>query len=290
MRFLSSIVLLILASNLAALEPRSGYEVHPISEELGQQRKLDPFYTKHVSLDGFLILGSDKVSDYSLKEAAFLLDQMFAHRPEINRAMTRNKVLLAVMSYDERTTDVPEHKTLEPAKYWDRRARGLGATPFRPAVSCGEENLLEFPGDPYQAENILIHEFAHAMHEMGLNTIDPTFDDRLKKVFESAKKEGLWKDTYAMTNHKEYWAEGVQSYFNTNNKNNHNHGEIDTQAKLRKYDPKLAALCEEIYGKENWKYLRPSERTDANQTVHLKGYNPQSAPTFKWESELKPKE
>ncbi|MFQ5808669.1 MAG: alpha/beta hydrolase [Armatimonadota bacterium] len=31
------------------------------------------------------------------------------------------------MSEDEFTTDVPEHSDLEPAAYWDRRARGLGA-------------------------------------------------------------------------------------------------------------------------------------------------------------------
>ena len=36
-------------------------------------------------------------------------------------------------------------------------------------------------GARYSAENILIHEFAHAIHEMGLVHVDPTFDRRLRE-------------------------------------------------------------------------------------------------------------
>jgi hypothetical protein len=88
--------------------------------------------------------------------------------------MAANKTRFTVMAHDEWTTDVPEHSDLRPPEYWDRRARGLGATRSRPSVSCGEENLLAMKGDPYSTENILIHEFAHAIHEMGLSTVDPT--------------------------------------------------------------------------------------------------------------------
>lgn len=54
------------------------------------------------------------------------------------------------MAQDEMTTDVPEHCDLRPKDYWDRRARRLGATDARPAVSCGEENLLCLPGDLWE--------------------------------------------------------------------------------------------------------------------------------------------
>ena len=77
---------------------------------------------------------------------------------------TENGVFLVVMAYDEYTTDVPEQRAMKPRVYWDRRARGLGGSP----VSCAEENVLCFPGDPYSTENILIHEFAHTVHGMGL--------------------------------------------------------------------------------------------------------------------------
>ena len=45
-----------------------------------------------------------------------------------------------------------------------RPGPGLGGSQTDPVCSCGEENLLAFPGDPYAAECILIHEFAHNIH------------------------------------------------------------------------------------------------------------------------------
>ena len=98
------------------------------------------------------------------------------------------------------TTQIPEHSDLTPARYWDRRARGLGATRRRPAVSCGAENLLGYPGDPYAAENILIHEFAHAMHGMGMSSVDRGFDARLEAAYEAAMEAGRFEDKYASSN------------------------------------------------------------------------------------------
>ena len=93
--------------------------------------------------------------------------------------LNRNKARYAVMARDEFTTDISEHSDLKPSQYWDRRARGLGATFARPAVSCGEENLLGLPGDPYAKENILIHEFAHALHQMALIQLDNSFQNQI---------------------------------------------------------------------------------------------------------------
>src|SRR5260370_1668346 len=105
------------------------------------------------------------------------------------------------MAPTEMTTDLPEHSDLTPKEYWDKRARGLGATPARPAVSCGEENLLNLKGDRYNKENILIHEFGHVVHEMGMDGIDPDFDGKLREAYKKAMDKGTWKDTYAATNH-----------------------------------------------------------------------------------------
>ena len=62
---------------------------------------------------------------------------------------------------------------------------------------------------------------------MGLNTIDKTFDARLKAVFCARRGKGLWKKTYAATNHAEFWAEGVQSHLHGNDANNDQHNDID---------------------------------------------------------------
>ena len=167
---------------------------------------------------------------------------------------------MAVMAATELITDIPEHSDLKPKEYWDRRARGLGPTRRRPAVSCAEENLLNLKGDRYHKENILVHEFAHAIHEMGLNSIDRTFDARLREVYNGAMKKGLWKKTYAATNYKEYWAEGVQSYFDCNAPEGHDHNGIETRPKLAKYDPELFKLIDKVFRQSPWHYVRYDQR------------------------------
>lgn len=271
---------LTLATASLAESPRT---VAPPPEESRKVFDLDPFYQKAIFIGGLPIVGSAQVEDRSLLEAAFLVENMLAHRPELLPAMAKNKVRLAVMARNEFTTSIPEHRTLRPANYWDRRARGLGASPSRPAVSCGEENLLCLRGDPYGTENILIHEFGHAIHEMGLTTTDPTFDRRLKDTYTAAMKTGLYAGKYASMNRMEYWAEGVQSWFDTNRENDHDHNHVNTRAELKDYDPALAKLLAEVFGDTDWRYQRPEKRAEA---AHFAGFDRQTAVAFTWPAEI----
>ena len=178
-----------------AAEPVNTFQVTRPPKQL----KLDDFYEKHVDVHGYLILSSGKVSDYALLEAAFLIDRMLAKRPDVFKALAATRSRMTVMAYNEYTTDVPEHAVLgthpdgRTSDWWDRRARGLGGSKTDPVASCGEENLLCFPGDPYHKENILIHEFAHTIHLRGVNHIDPTFDERLRNTWKESTAKGLWK-------------------------------------------------------------------------------------------------
>ena len=255
--------------------------VRPISDDLRTQFELDPFYEKYVMAGALPVVGSEKVSDEALLEASWVVRHMLDGRDDILTAMADQNVRLSVMAFNEFTTDIPEHADLEPAVFWDRRARGLGATPEAPAVSCAEENLLSYPGDPYAEENILIHEFAHAIHEMGLNVVDPTFEERLRIAYRDAEESGLWRGTYAMTNPAEYWAEGVQSWFDDNRENDALHNRVNTRAELEDYDPALAELCREVFGDGEWRYLRPGDR-NPERRAHLAGFDPAEAPDFEW--------
>ena len=245
--------------------------------------RLDPFYEKHVSAGGLPVLGSGRVPDQALFEAAWLIDRMLAGRADVRQALIANRVRFAVMAHDEHTTRIPEHSDLTPARYWDRRARGLGATPVRPAVSCGAENLLGYEGDPYSTENILIHEFAHAIHEMGMSSVDPTFDERLEAAYRSAMEAGRFEDKYASVNRNEFWAEGVQSWFDTNREDDRDHNHVDTREELLEYDPALAALVAEVFPASDWRYVHPRDRAEPG---HLAGWDRSSAPTFRWPPEL----
>ena len=276
----ATILSLLLILRAGASEPPATIAApNPVPAELREKLHLDPFYQQHLDVHGLPILGSAKVSNYAMLEAAYLIEQTLGHRPDILKAMANNKVRLTIMAVTEYTTDVPEHSDLKRKEYWDRRARGLGATPQRPCVSGAEENLLGLHGDPYATENILIHEFAHAVHEMGMSSVDPTFDKRLRVAYHDAIDRGLWKTTYAATNPEEYFAEGVQSWFDTNRRNDNAHNDISTREKLKTYDPTLAKLIEEVYGDREWRYVHPLKRKELE---HLTGLDREAFPTFKW--------
>ncbi len=261
-----------------------GQQVGPVPGVVRERLELDNFYQKYVNIGGLPVVGSKNVTDAAIREAAWIVDKMLADRKDILQAMTTNKTRLAVMAYNEFTSDIPEHRHLKPRVYWDRRARGLGATPSAPAVSCAEENLLGHPGDPYLTENICIHEFAHAIHEMGMPDVDPSFDERLQRAYREAIAAGLWKETYAAVDHKEYWAEAVQSWFDDNRENDALHNHVNTRRELKHYDPSLANLCKQVFGDGGWRYKKPMDR-EQSERKHLSYVDFNHLPTFQWRKE-----
>ncbi|WP_395745297.1 zinc-dependent peptidase [Prosthecobacter sp.] len=250
-------------------------------------------YTQRESAHGFPIVATAKTNPYALKEVAYLLNLMLDHRPDVRQAMIDSGARMIIMAHDEFTTDLPEFarmadkpvkgfETLAARTYWNVRARGLGGSKTDPFCSCAEENVLAFPGDPYEKECIVIHEFAHCIHLRGLVNVDPTFDRRLKETYDAAMKAGLWRGKYASVNHSEYWAEGVQSWFDDNRVNDHDHNHVHLRSQLIEYDPGLAALCREVFGETELHYTKPPTRL----TGHMAGYDPAKAPTFAWPEPL----
>ena len=254
--------------------------VGPVPQPLRDSRELDPFYEQHVDVGGFPILGSGQVTEFAMLEAAWIVEHMLEGREDLLEAMSQDGVHLVVMAYNEYTTDVPEQRDMEPKVFWDRRARGLGGSP----VSCAEENLLGFKADPYATENILVHEFAHIIHGSGLNVLDKSFDQRLRESYEQALAAGLWEGTYAATDHREYWAEAVQSWFGDNRENDSLHNHVNTRDELLAYDPRVAALCLEVFGDRSWRYRKPHLREPADRG-HLEGLDLDNLPTFRWRDE-----
>ncbi len=223
---------------------------------------LASFYKKYVDAAGLPIVSSGRVPDRALRIAADLASQMLARRPDIRQALLDAHVRVAILARQEVTTDLPEYRTLAPKTYWDHRARGLGATPERPVSSAAEENLLGYTTDPYRGESIFIHEFAHTIHEMALNHIDPQFEPRLQRLYRQAQQRGLWRMTYAGRDFKEYWAEGVQSWFDANleaDPPNGIHNQVNTREELERYDSELAALIAEVFVQTPWRWKPPAE-------------------------------
>ncbi len=220
---------------------------------------LDAFYAKYVDADGLPVVGSAQVSDRALLAARVIVRRMLRKRPDLRDRLRAAGLRVTVMSPTEQTLDIPEQAELAqsptdtPGIDWNQRARGLGGSFDIPVASCSEENLLCMPCDRYQGENILVHEFGHTIETMGL-AADVSFQRDLREAYDAALTKGLWRGTYAASNVHEYWAEGVQDWFDANLHDVHEHNEIHTRAQLRTYDPALYALLGRVFEDDEWRY------------------------------------
>ena len=235
---------------------------------------LSPFYQQWIDVDGFPILASAKVSPYAVKEVAWVIRNVTRHRPDVLQAMAEAKVRFSILGINEKKTDIPAYRRIfpEPHFFYDMGRGGYCSRCL--TAGAPEETVLDEGW-----YSVTIHEFAHAFHEAGLNTIDPTFDDRLRTTYNAAMARGLWKNTYASTNMSEYWAQGVGTWFHANPV----FRSVVTRRDLKDYDPGLAALLAEIFGDGAWRYTLPASRT---HLPHLQGFNPQEAPRLEHPPEL----
>ena len=238
--------------------------IGPVPESLS----LDPFYRKYTDALGIAIVSSDKVPNAALLVARDIVIHMLAKRPDLREQMIKRRMRVGVMAQSESTTDIPEQKNwkkpspddprLTPGErnnydngiakmtdkeYWDKRARGMGGNP----TTCAEENLLGYPGTRYYGENILVHEFSHAIMS-AIRTVEPALFAEIQAAYKEAMTKGLWKNHYASTNANEYWAEGTQTWFWSNYEYMDGAARVGSPDDLKAYDPKLYELLGRVYG------------------------------------------
>ena len=83
------------------------------------------------------------------------------------------------------------------------------------------------------------------------------------------------KQCYAAVSQAEYWAEGVQDWYDTNRTMDHDHNHVHSRSQLKAYDPELAQLCADVLGDSDWRFVSPRARAGQG---HLAGYDPAKAP------------
>lgn len=214
---------------------------------------LHSFYKKYTDADGIPVVSSQNVSNDALLRAGDIVRHMLKLIPDVKAKMIGNKIRVGIIGINEKPTQMPEYSDLYtafPGTDWDNRARAYGATLQRPLTTNCEENLLCLGNDRYKGEEILTHEFAHAIHELGLHFTSPGFENELQAAYNNSKTKGLWANTYAISDIREYWAEGVQSWFNCNLEAvpaNGIHNHVNTRTELQQYDPVFYALIKKYF-------------------------------------------
>ena len=105
-----------------------------------------------------------------------------------------------------------------------------------------------------------------------------TRDDKVRIIFGGPKK------CYASRNRNEYWAEGFQTWYDTNRTMDHDHNHIETRTQLRQYDTLLSRLCYEVMGDSAWRFVSPRERAGRG---HLLGFDPGNTPRVEQPEHIK---
>ena len=229
--------------------------VHGQVTGIPEGKNIPSFYQKYIETEGLYVTSSGKVSDEALLKACDIISLMLAKRPDVKAHMVKKGCHVMIIGKDEETCDLPEFAHIcnceDSIKYWNWRARGFGGAPEDEfSSSCGEENLLALPQDKYVGENILIHEFAHLIHTVGIVGVEPDFNERLEALRQNAIRKGLWEKTYAVSNKEEYFAECVQSFFNCNRyaePANGVHNWVNRRTKQKTYDPDMYRLLQEYF-------------------------------------------
>lgn len=123
-----------------------------------------------------------------------------------------------------------------------------------PAMARGVEftNLRIFEEECRRMPNFVLHELAHAYHDRALGFEQP----EIIAAFEKARQKGLYERVerrdakglvrlaraYAMTNAKEYFAEGTEAFFSRNDFQPY------TREELKRHDPALHDLLAKLWG------------------------------------------
>lgn len=235
-----------LESGLLNYLPPEAHETIPL-----YTKEVLDYYSQWISADGIMIEASAQVDPAALEKAKETANRMLAYRPDIRERMIKNGARVAIIGKNEKLTDLPEHRNKVDLEISQGRPysslRGVSGIVDDPVAAVGEENLLRSPGDSFTEEDILHHELAHSIMNLGMSDQEK---EEIVALYEDAKAAGLWSGTPAQISELEYWAEISQSYFGVN-KGRVITGignEINGPKELKLYDPAAYEFCQKIYG------------------------------------------
>ena len=221
-------------------------------------------YVHTCTVLGIDIHAAEEVQTAAIDQMADRIYNMLVGRPDLVQSFVDGGISARVIADGQRITRLAEFSDLfdlYPGTDWNRRGRSFPGTDLIPVIAGAEENLLCLDGDFYEGEDEFLRAMASAIRRFGLAIVDPVTDASIERAYQVAIASGLWQNTLAEINSYEYWAEGVQSFFDANLEEpddrpaNSSHNHVDTREELRAYDPDLHNIAIAVFGNTDW---RPS--------------------------------
>jgi dipeptidyl-peptidase-4 len=149
-----------------------------------------------------------------------------------------------------------EYEKFSPRAEYHPDAGWLKSNHREAAMAKGVEftNVRIFEAETRRMPNFALHELAHAYHDRVLSFDEP----KIKEAYEAVKKAGIYEKVervdsegrkridkhYALSNHKEFFAEMTEAFFVRNDFFPFNRDE------LQRHDPQTAKLLEGIWKAE----------------------------------------
>jgi hypothetical protein len=244
--------------------------------------KIHPYYRKFTWAREFPVLGSEQVRDEALLKANDIIRKMFAYRHDVLKAMIADGARLVVLGRKEKLSDLPEFK--EALKPGFDQVRYLDYSAEWKLMVVTEENVLGESGDPFAGRCMVIGVLARGLYrvcglrpvipdfesrrgrqqyELRVKRLDREFDRKIREAHEAAREKGLWKGTPGWRDPVEYWAAGVEAYFDAAGDGptpDLADRPIATREALKGYDKALYALLEETMAYRehvHWRFRRP---------------------------------
>ncbi|MEE8485392.1 MAG: hypothetical protein V3S38_02395 [Acidimicrobiia bacterium] len=219
-------------------------------------------YSQGCTILGLEVLAAEEISPEAIRELAARAYQMLVNRPEYAEAIVGYPIGLRVIGADQRIMDLPEFDDIyfhHPGTDWRRLGRAFPGSEIIPFAAGGEENLLCSEDDRFAGEDNFLRAFAITIRRFAMDVVDTPTSQAIEQAYAVAIAEGKWKNTLAEINSDQYWAEGVQSFFDANLEDtteerspisSHNH--VNTREELRTYDRALYEIAVSVFGDTEW--------------------------------------
>jgi len=235
--------------------PENECEVAPASAVEG--------YAQGCTVLGLEVLAAEEVDPAAIDGLADRAFNMLVNSPLYAEAIAGYPIGIRVIGADQTINKLPEFDKIyvqHPGTDWRRLGRSFAGTQVIPYAAFSEENLLCSEDDVYAGEDIFLREFAITIRRYAMDAVDSATSQAIEQSYAVAIAEGKWQNTLAEINSEQYWAEGVQSFFDANLENSdeerepissHNH--VNTRDELRTYDRSLWAITMSVFGDTNWR-------------------------------------
>lgn len=222
-------------------------------------------YAQGCTVLGIGVLATEEVAPSAVTEIADRTYNLLVHRPEYATSIASHPIGIRAIGQEESISELPEFEDIyfhHPGTDWRRAGRWFPGTELIPFAAGAEENLLCSADDRYHGEDMFVREFAITIRRFAMDSIDEPTSQAIEQAYGVAIAQGRWENTLAEINSDQYWAEGVQSFFDANLEDltedrepNSSHNHVNTREELRTYDPGLWSIAVSVFGDTEW---RPS--------------------------------